>query len=111
MRNYYVYMMTNKSGTLYVGVTNNLERRVSEHKQGLPEGFTSRYKMDRLVYFELYPTPRSAIEREKQIKGWLRKKKFELIRSMNPTWRDLSAEWFEDGQTLRFAQGDVGRRR
>ena len=97
MRSYYVYMMTNKSGTLYVGVTNNLERRVYEHKQGLLDGFTKKYKMDRLVYYEETHDVWSAIEREKQIKGWLRKKKIELIREANPRWDDLAATWFGEG--------------
>ena len=106
MRSYYVYMMTNKSGTLYVGVTNDLERRVHEHKHGFLDGFTKKYKMDRLVYYEETPDAWSAIEREKQMKGWIRRKKIELIQSMNPRWLDLAAAWYDEGQTLRFAQGD-----
>ncbi len=89
-----MYIMTNNSGTLYVGVTNNLERRVAEHKQGDIPGFTRRYKATRLVYYETTSDVRSAIEREKQIKGWLRRKKIVLIASMNPYWKDLS-ETFE----------------
>ena len=96
-RTYYTYIMTNKSGTLYMGVTNNLERRVWEHRTGTTDGFTKRYKMDRLVYYEDYPDPTSAIHREKQLKGWLRKRKIELIREANPRWEDLSAEWFGEG--------------
>ena len=90
---YYVYIMTNKSRTLYTGVTNNLERRVYEHKQKLIPGFTSKYNISRLVYFEATEDIRAAIEREKQIKGWLRSKKVALIESVNPTWADLSAGW------------------
>ena len=85
--------MTNRSKTLYVGVTNDLEKRVWQHKNGVFEGFTSRYKLDRLVYYEQYSDIRNAIAREKQIKGGLRIKKLQLIVSMNPEWRDLSEEW------------------
>ena len=106
---YFVYIMTNNSGTLYVGVTNNLERRVYEHKQGEIPGFTQRYKATRLVYYEAASDIRSAIQREKQIKGWLRRKKIELIASINPYWRDLSETFDPEGETLRFAQGDSRR--
>jgi putative endonuclease len=82
--------MTNKSGTLYTGVTNNLERRIYEHKHHLVNGFTKRYKIEKLVYFEETNDINAAISREKQIKGWLRKKKIALIESMNPRWKDLS---------------------
>ncbi len=103
---YYVYIMTNNSGTLYVGVTNNLERRVAEHKQGDIPSFTQRYRTTRLVYYESTPDIQSAIQREKQIKGWLRRRKIDLIASMNPYWRDLSETFDPKGETLRFAQGD-----
>jgi putative endonuclease len=103
---YFVYIMTNNSGTLYVGVTNNLERRVHEHKRGEVPGFTQRYKATRLVYYEATPDIRSAIEREKQLKGLLRRKKIALIASMNPHWRDLGEGPDRVGETLRFAQGD-----
>ncbi len=93
MKSYYVYMMTNRSRTLYVGVTNDLERRVFEHKNKLVPGFTSRYNLNRLVFFEETPDVSSAITREKQIKGWLRARKIELVSSMNPEWRDLSEGW------------------
>ena len=93
---YFVYIMINHSGTLYTGVTNNLERRVYEHKHKLTPGFTSRYKITRLVYFESGPDIDSAIQREKQIKGWLRKKKIDLIESENPNWKDLAKDWFEE---------------
>ena len=92
---YFVYIMTNRSKTLYIGVTNSLIRRVREHKLGIGSGFTRKYKMDRLVYFERFEDVHRAIGREKEIKGWLRRKKIALIVSVNPAWRDLSAEWFE----------------
>ena len=97
MRQYYVYIMTNRSGTLYTGVTNDLERRASEHKQRLLEGFTGRYNITRVVYYEATSDIQAAIAREKQIKGWLRRRKIALIESMNPQWKDLSEEWFEQG--------------
>jgi Predicted endonuclease containing a URI domain len=87
VRDYYVYIMTNNSGTLYVGVTNNLIRRVAEHKAGTAKGFTSRYKMTRLVYFEVGGDAIAAIEREKQIKGWVRRRKIALVAAQNPKWR------------------------
>ena len=93
-KEYYVYIMTNKSRTLYTGVTNNLVRRVYEHKNKLIPGFTSKYNIRFLVYYEATSSIQSAIEREKQIKGWLRAKKVALINSMNPEWKDLSEEWF-----------------
>ena len=93
-KEYYVYIMTNKSRTLYTGVTNNLMRRVHEHKNKLVPGFTSKYNIKLLVYFESTSDVNEAILREKQIKGWLRAKKIKLIESMNPEWKDLSEEWF-----------------
>jgi putative endonuclease len=93
-KQYYVYIMTNKSKTLYTGVTNDLERRVSEHKQKLIPGFTSMYNITRLVFYECFSDIRDAIAAEKRIKGWLRQKKIALIESRNPDWEDLSAEWF-----------------
>ena len=95
MKEYYVYIMSNHSKTLYTGVTNNLERRVYEHKHKLIEGFTSKYNITNLVYYESTNDIRVAISREKQIKGWLRSKKVALIESVNPNWADLSDEWFE----------------
>jgi putative endonuclease len=92
-RQYYVYIMTNSTRVLYTGVTNNLMRRVYEHKEGAKPGFTSRYKIGWLVYFEVTSDVRDAIVREKQIKGWLRAKKMALIESLNPEWRDLSMDW------------------
>ena len=93
MKQYYVYIMTNRSYTLYTGVTNNLQRRVYEHKHHMVTGFTSRYQVIYLVYFEETPDVYAAIAREKQIKGWLRAKKIALIESVNPDWRDLSEGW------------------
>ncbi len=93
MKQFYVYIMTNKSKTLYVGVTNNLQRRVYEHKNKLIRGFTSKYNITKVVFFEVFNDIESAIRREKQIKGWLRKKKIDLIELMNPEWNDLSEEW------------------
>lgn len=93
VKQYFVYIMTNISRTLYTGVTNDLQRRVAEHKSGQTEGFTSKYKIKSLVYFETTSDIRDAIQREKQIKGWLRSKKIELIESTNPLWRDLSDDW------------------
>ncbi len=95
MKTYYVYIMTNRPGTLYTGVTNDLERRVYEHNSRTGSRFTSRYKIDRLVHFETFSDVLEAIAREKQIKGWLRQKKIALIESNNPSWEDLSAGWYE----------------
>jgi putative endonuclease len=94
MKQYYVYIMANQSRTLYTGVTNDLERRVYAHKQKLIPGYSARYNISRLVYFEATQNIAAAIEREKQIKGWLRRKKLALINSVNPAWADLSAGWY-----------------
>jgi len=90
MRQYWVYVMAGRSGTLYVGVTNDLKRRAWEHKSCVFSGFTSRYVVNRLVYFETCLEPEAAIAREKQIKGYRRQKKPDLINSVNPKWDDLS---------------------
>ena len=90
---YYVYILTNRSGTLYVGMTNNLARRLYEHRHKLIPGFTSDYNIDRLVYFECSGDVRAAIAREKQIKRWRREKKMALIESVNRDWHDLSQKW------------------
>jgi putative endonuclease len=95
MNQYYVYIMTNATGTLYTGVTNDLRRRVYEHKYGLNEGFTKRYHITRLAYFEVVGDVQTALAREKQIKKWRRSKKIALIKATNPTWRDLSEDWYE----------------
>ena len=93
MKNYYFYIMANRTRMLYAGVTNSLERRVYEHKNRITPGFTSKYNLTRRVYFEVFSDIRDAIAREKQIKGWLRAKKIALIESVNPKWNDLSEEW------------------
>lgn len=94
-RLYYVYIMTNAfNSVLYTGVTNNLERRVQEHKNGLGGEFTKKYKIFKLVFYECGTDINSAIAREKQIKGGSRKNKIELINSINPEWKDLSPEFF-----------------
>jgi putative endonuclease len=92
IRSYYVYIMSSISKTLYTGVTNNLERRVFEHKQGQPGSFTARYKVNRLVYFEDFGDINQAITGEKEVKRMTRRRKIELIDSLNPDWRDLSLE-------------------
>ena len=91
---YYVYMLANYYNTvLYIGVTNDLNRRLYEHKNNLVPGFTSKYRVHKLVYFETTGDVRVAIEREKQLKGWTRAKKEALIAKENPMWRDLSEGW------------------
>ena len=92
-RSFFVYILTNRSRTLYTGVTNNLERRLYEHKQKLVPGFTAKYRIDKLVFFETTPNVFSAIQREKQIKSWRRSKKIALIERANPLWKDLSGGW------------------
>ena len=94
MKTYHVYIMANRSRTLYTGVTNNLKRRVLEHMRKLVPGFTFKYKINRLLYYEQFGDIRAAIGREKQIKGWLRAKKIALIQPMNPQWKDLSVDWY-----------------
>ena len=85
--------MASDHRTLYTGVTNDLERRLFEHREGLTKGFTKKYNVHKLVYFEETGEPMTAIEREKQIKGWDRAKRVALIEVRNPRWRDLSDEW------------------
>ncbi|MBE6040269.1 MAG: GIY-YIG nuclease family protein [Clostridiales bacterium] len=93
MKEYYVYILTNKfNNVMYIGVTNDLVRRVYEHKNKLVEGFTSKYNVDKLVYYEQTSSVEAAIEREKQLKGWKRDKKNALVESFNPEWKDLSAD-------------------
>src|SRR5690348_5387549 len=93
---FYVYIMTNRSMNFYIGVSNNIRERTFQHKTGAFEGFTSRYKLDRLVYWEKYKYVNAALAREKQLKRWRSVKKMQLIVSMNPTWEDLAADWFPD---------------
>ena len=92
-RTYYVYILASKSRRLYIGVSNNLERRLWEHKHKVVEGFTKQYNIDRLVYFEETSDIRAALEREKQLKAWRRDKKIALIETVNPSWNDLSGQW------------------
>ena len=93
MAEYYVYLLTNRTYTvLYTGVTNNLERRLAEHRSGPTEGFTHRYRLCHLVYYESTTDVHAALAREKQIKGWTRAKKV-AAESLNPDWRDLAASW------------------
>jgi len=91
---YHVYILANRWKTIYTGVTGRLEARVWEHKTKAVEGFTARYGIDRLVYFEHTNNIHDAIAREKQIKGWTRAKKIALIESMNPGWKDLASDWY-----------------
>ena len=91
---YYVYILTNwNNKVLYTGVTNNLERRLYEHRNELADGFTKRYHVHKLVYYDTTTDATAAIAREKQIKGWTRQKKNALIETLNPEWRDLSKDW------------------
>lgn len=94
MKQYYVYLMASFKQTLYVGATNDLARRVHQHKtKADPDSFTARYNIDRLVYFETFGDVRDAIAREKEIKAWRRSKKVALIESQNPTWKELTFNW------------------
>ena len=94
MKEYYVYIMTNRSRTLYIGITNDLKRRVYQHKEKHIAGFTSQYNITQLAYYESTNDVHVAIAREKQLKGWLRAKKIALIESQNPEWKDLSDGWY-----------------
>ena len=97
MKAYYVYMMTNRSRVvLYTGVTNSLEHRLWFHRSVSPRSFTKKYRVDRLVYYETFRNPRDAISREKEIKGWRREKKNDLVRRLNPKWEDLGEKLFRD---------------
>ncbi len=94
MKHYYVYLMASFKQTLYVGVTNNLERRIYQHKNKVhPQSFTARYNIDRLVYCETFHDIKDALAREKQIKSWRRSKKVALIEEANPRWKDISLDW------------------
>ena len=93
---FHVYISASGSHRIYVGMTNNLLRRVFEHRNHLIAGFTAKYNMTRLVHCEEYPTTLDAIRREKQLKGWLRSRKIALIPEANPKWDDLAANWHED---------------
>ena len=98
-RGYYFYMMASYRGALYAGVTNDLTRRVYEHQHKVVEGFTKKYNVTKLVYYEATDSTEAAIEREKQIKGWLRRKKVALIESVNPCWENMAKEWYEEPPT------------
>ena len=94
MTGWYFYIISNANRTLYAGIAANLIARVEEHRRGAyPNGFTARYNFDRLVYFECLRSQQEAATREKQVKGWRRSRKMELILSMNPEWRDLTVDW------------------
>ena len=111
-RNYYVYIMSNHARMLYTGVTNDLERRVFEHRSKLVPGFTKQFNLTRLVYFEVTGDVTVAIAREKEIKGWVRRKKVALICSANPGWEDLSLEWLPpDPETESLLGGERQPRR
>jgi putative endonuclease len=91
---YFVYILASQTRVLYTGVTNDLYRRVYQHQQGLIPGFTSQYRVTHLVFFERHLSSRAAVARERQIKGWSRSKKLELIEQNNAGWIDLAADWF-----------------
>jgi putative endonuclease len=93
-RTYCAYILDSLSGTFYIGMTGNLHKRVFEHKFHLIEGFTDKYQVERLLYWESFDEVQKAINREKQLKGWRRSKKIALIESLNPNWVDLAREWF-----------------
>ena len=97
---YFVYIVSSRTGTLYIGITSNIERRISQHKRGEIEGFSSQYRCDRLVYYEKFDDVYRAIGREKQLKGWRRSKKIALIESRNPRWEDIAEKW---GAQMLFA--------
>lgn len=94
---YYIYILTNKSNNvMYIGITNDLMRRLYEHKEKLLEGFTKRYNVNKLVYFEEFKTPTDAIKREKQLKHWNRSKKNAIVETVNPEYKDLTEDLFPD---------------
>ncbi len=103
-REYWVYIVASSSGTLYIGMTNNLFRRVLEHKSGELQGFAGQYGCNRLVYYEGFDDVLKAIDREKQLKGWIRAKKVALIESTNPRWQDLAEKW---GSEMAFAAQSI----
>ena len=108
-RHYYVYIVASRTHVLYIGITNNLERRIGEHGTGAYHGFTAKYRCHRLVWFESYVTVTLAIAREKQLKNWSRSKKIILIERDNPTWVDLNEGWHKNAgpsTPLRFGRND-----
>jgi putative endonuclease len=100
-KTYFTYIVASRSHTLYIGMTGNLLKRVFEHKQKKHEGFSATYNCNRLVWFERFGSPEGAIEREKQLKGWIRAKKIALIEKGNSTWNDLSKGWYMIDPTVR----------
>lgn len=110
-KTYWVYILASRSRNLYTGVTGNLKRRLAQHRLGLPPGFTSRYRIFRLVHYEAFTDVRSAIGREKEIKAWRREKKMRLIEANNRTWEDLSESWFADQQKRVPEQTDPANAR
>jgi putative endonuclease len=98
---FFVYIMSSKSRRIYTGVTNNIGRRVAQHKAGEIKGFTQQYKIDRLVYFEVFHYVGNAIRREKAIKHWVRAERVALIERENPTWEDLAEDWGEPIEPLK----------
>jgi putative endonuclease len=102
---YFVYIVCSNSGTLYIGMTNSICRRALQHKRGEIQGFATRYGCHRLVHYESFDDVRHAIDREKQLKRWVRRKKIALIESRNPRWADLAEKWGSEmlfaGQSLR----------
>ena len=99
-KKYWTYIVCSRTGTLHIGMCNNIERRMAEHKSGEFEGFASKYHCNRLVYFESFDDVLKAIDREKQLKGWRRAKKMALIEALNPRWADLAEKW---GAEMAFA--------
>ena len=96
---FHVYVMTNEARQLFIGATSNLAQRVYEHKNGLVSLYCTRHNITRLVYFEEARSPQAAVAREQQIKGWLRKRKTDLIESINPTWQDMAQGWMEPDES------------
>jgi putative endonuclease len=110
-KQFFVYIMTNgpKAAVLYIGISGNLQRRVWQHKNKVTPGFTSRYNLTRLVYYERFFYPDAAIAREKEIKGWRRSKKVKLIESMNPRWEDLAKDWGTEYKPAAADQREIPR--
>ena len=100
MNQYYVYILSSRSSVLYIGMTNDLERRVAEHEERLVPGFTAKYNVNCLVCYQAFDTPDEAIAAEKKLKGWRREKKVALIEPENPQWKDLSEDWYDDRPTM-----------
>ena len=104
---YFVYIVCSNSGTLYIGMTNSIYRRALEHKRGEIEGFAAKYQCTRLVYYESFDDVTKAIDREKQLKGWARRKKIAMIESRNPRWEDVAEHW---GAEMLFAGESTKKR-